>query len=1315
MILDTTVDTNHPRRNEGEAAKDGAGLSSGELGVWPQDKGARKRLRRAVAEISNVEKVTDKVCEECGQLYVMRSLVPPYRRPPTIGIPREQKGVMLESMRRGEGGVWAQAEECKWRGNKALLAWPPPISPLPPHWVNSIGEPGVKQQKSREIRSGPPRTRESTSDVLRMKAARTAGHFPEVMTAAPSVESDEENGFGMDRLGFPTERRPTAYRRVMKTELSPDFEVWLKSHSNMIGHQADSPERLQEAKLLLETWRDLFCEHISQMPKTDIIQHRIPTYKNAIPRVAKPSLYTAEELLFQKKMIPELIEAGIIARCESPWSAKTRFPRKSNGKLRMVHAFTGVNDVTVKSNYPMRRIEPILKDMAQPWVKYNFRTDAANGYWAVGVWPAHCYKLAFSSSEGQMCYLRMGQGCTGGPATYSRLKDIVTGPIPEPHPEPSLSQAMKHVCFNHFVDDDCGGAETFSSLVEFLHNHYFPRLAWAKLTLNPAKCEFFIAKVHILGHQRDEKGIRPSEDKLGMFREWPTPKNKEELLKFTYMLPFLRNYIPGRADLTTVLKSAILEEVIKTKVNGKTKTTRIPKGLEWKKNHQEAFDKIKQAVLENACAGGQNHVQYHLCTDASKTGAGGVLFQLPTEPPGTIMTKDLLDKLKIVSFLSFQFTEVQQRYHTTERETLAVIKCLAEVRWLVKGPEYPIMLYTDHQALLKCLKSEDSTGRLARWQLALSEYDLDIFHVPGKDITIADGLSRLEGYPSAPPTPHEVNDTAFMADDNIELTEGGQGTEANEWETRWEEWLDDPWYADIVEAQGLQARAKGVLAEVEETIVKGKAKRFVMIDNHPERNELAYVERSGQWARCLHESEVPQALRLLHNIHGHFSDQITTRRCIGKFFWPSRNKDIKYFCRTCPQCQMLGPLRPSQGLLPIVQLQPWDCFGTDYMGPITPVAESGARFIIIGVDYMSRFLVARAVPEATSANTVSFFHQEVADKFGWPRAVYHDNGSHFKRHFTAKLEQMGVKQMTAPITHPSSVGLAERYVQLLLNCYRAVLQHHPEMIMKWDEYLKGIVNSINTRMIRVYGFSPAQILFGFEPRYVPGADNFEDTIRSKSIERVIREGLEDGMSIEEAAYESRLACIDEWRQDAVDRRFKEASKLAEKTDKGIPPPEKGDLVRLRRLDQDNQKSHKLEPRWEGPYIVDKVSAHGRSLWLKDITSGMIKGRYHVNDTQVYAERKAFEVDDDNWRSISQRNEIVRVKVREWMRKRTAAKKAENHQKGLDSTEEVFNPNNDRSDPQWWEQKYEGLGGYGDESAWNWWRQRGKVIDMHTLT
>ena len=93
-----------------------------------------------------------------------------------------------------------------------------------------------------------------------------------------------------------------------------------------------------------------------------------------------------------------------------------------------------------------------------------------------------------------------------------------------------------------------------------------------------------------------------------MFREWPAPTTKEELLKFTYMLPFLRNYIPGRADLTTILKTTIIEEVKKAKVDGKMRTTRTVTGFEWTKVHQDAFDRIKKAVLENACSGGQDDV-----------------------------------------------------------------------------------------------------------------------------------------------------------------------------------------------------------------------------------------------------------------------------------------------------------------------------------------------------------------------------------------------------------------------------------------------------------------------------------------------------------------------------------------------------------------------------------------------------------------------------------------------------------------------------------------------------------------------------------
>lgn len=92
-------------------------------------------------------------------------------------------------------------------------------------------------------------------------------------------------------------------------------------------------------------------------------------------------------------------------------------------------------------------------------------------------------------------------------------------------------------------------------------------------------------------------------------------------------------------------------------------------------------------------------------------------------------------------------------------------------------------------------------GRISRWQLALSEFDLDIHHLPGKELAIADGLSRIQGYPSAPARTFETDMQAFIAEEPAEdrqFTAGDRSTDdpgsRNAEENRerdWKEWLDD--------------------------------------------------------------------------------------------------------------------------------------------------------------------------------------------------------------------------------------------------------------------------------------------------------------------------------------------------------------------------------------------------------------------------------------------------------------------------------------------------------------------------------------------
>ena len=1181
---------------------------------WPKEslplnrKARRKVLKasRILEEVhaAEINRHTKSLPDLQGKCYWMAP------RPPAVrtdyhqqagGTPAQfsnEYGTYNRGMERRQG-VWVLTGNDSWTPNENRWGQLPAVLK---QWLEKKRSKGgvVKESEEVPIRSSPlVRWADTTTQERRYQQRKRNGGFAETMAASdlPGFIPQEEAEFGSGSLKFPVERRPNEFRRKMLTAGSPEFRKWLERFPEMIGDLADTPERQETAVRLLNTWQDVFCEDVRSMPATDLVTHRIPTYKEVIPKKVRQPLYTQEEMKWQRTHFKSLTDAGIIAKCQSPWSAKTRFPRKRDSdKLRMVHAFIPINDATIKAQYTMRRMEPVLHDISQSHIKCLFQADASNGYWAVPLHPEHAYKSAFSSAFGQMCYLRMGQGLTGSPGTYARLKDIATGDIPEPNPEPALSDVSSNTTFNHFVDDDIGGADTFEELVEFLHNHYFPRLLWARLTISPAKSKFFVEKLRILGFTRDNTGIRPSADKLAAMREYPTPVDAPSLERFIYMLPFLRSFIPGRADLTTIMKRAIIDEVTIKVIKGRKTKVRTVVDFVWGPEQQPAFETAKEAILKNTTSGGDPDIQYHLSTDASKFGAGGCLFQLYNTPEGTIMSLDHVDNMRVVMYMSFRFLPPEINYHTTEREALAVLRSLEESRWLVLGAKHPIKVYTDHQALMTTLRADTSSSRIARWQLRLSEYNMEIHHVPGKEMAIADGLSRINGPPAytVPEDTAEFSLPAFSVEGAMAESTTADDATDELWRQEWADWLGEPWYSRIIEHKK-SGEFSGVtnLGQSERRIIQTRAKRFVLIEG--DTPELAYRERSGKLSKCLHPGEVQRALEILHNVHGHFSTEITIQRSMGKFWWPTRRQDIEKFCKTCINCQCLGTLRPTQGLLPILHLQPLDCMGIDYIGPFSPIAKSGARFIVIVVDYATRYLWAMSLPVSNSVNTIEFFIRCISNIFGWPRVIYSDNGKHFMGAFDEKLKEMGVKHVWAPVSHPSSVGLAERYVRIVVEGLRAMIMHSAEYLFEWDKFLPYVVNAANTRLIRIFGYSPAHMLFGFDPKFVAGVDTFENEIRSKAVAASVETWIAKGHTMAEAAFEARLASLDEIRRLAIDRVFEEQQNVAEKTERSGHSAQEGDLVLLRRLWKSKQHSYKLSPPFEGPYIVTKVEQHQKSL------------------------------------------------------------------------------------------------------------------------
>ena len=122
-----------------------------------------------------------------------------------------------------------------------------------------------------------------------------------------------------------------------------------------------------------------------------------------------------------------------------------------------------------------------------------------------------------------------------------------------------------------------------------------------------------------------------------------------------------------------------------------------------------------------------------------------------------------------------------------------------------------------------------------------------------------------------------------------------------------------------------------------------------------------------------------------------------------------------------------------------------------------------------------------SIKKADQVSTMRALLDHVIPVVGWPLTVYSHNGSHFTGSLISQMwSDHGVIHFTSAISHPQSVGLSERYVQMLmgrirLSCISLGTSRY------WSKEIRNVFLAMNTQRARLHGYSPAEILLGFNP------------------------------------------------------------------------------------------------------------------------------------------------------------------------------------------------------------------------------------------
>ncbi|UYV80773.1 K02A2.6-like [Cordylochernes scorpioides] len=645
-----------------------------------------------------------------------------------------------------------------------------------------------------------------------------------------------------------------------------------------------------------------------------------------------------------KEQLDQMVEKGVIEKVEQPtdWCAPMVIvPKPSSNDLRICVDLTALNKFVKREHYPIPSVEYTLAQMGG--AKLFSKLDANSGFWQIPLSEESSNLTTFLTPFGRYRFKRLPFGISSAPEVFQRKMS-------------NLLESQSGV--NCHMDDIVIWGATQEEHDERLRC-VLRKLQDSGLTLNKEKCIFSVKEIKFLGHLITERGVLPDPNKVQAIREFPSPSSISEVRRFLGMVNFTGKFIP---DLPTILYP--LNQLLVKRNDWR-----------WDSAQEEAFEKVKKLLSTSpALTLFDPNLPTTVSADASSYGLGAVLLQKSED-----------GYQKAVAYASRTMSETEKRWAQIEKESLAIVWACEKFQDYLMGNTFSIG--TDHKPLIPIFSTknlDEMTPRIQRLRLRMMRYSYSIHHTPGKDIVVADALSR-----SPIKISHEKDLENEICSFVQQITSCPPFKDKN---------MKEIWQYQNEER---------VCREIKDYCEKG----------WPTKNELS-AEAKAFWCLRYEMSVIdgllmrnsriyiPNSLRskVLNSLHeGHLGIE----KCRGR----ARSSE-----RSNPQQPLIVSDFPSR---------PWEKVGIDHF------YLKGKYYLLIA-DYYSRFPELALLEDQTTHSTIMHC-KSIFSRHGIPEEVRSDNGLQFGLEFKKFAKEYGFHHITSSPRFPQSNGFIESMVKNIKN------------------------------------------------------------------------------------------------------------------------------------------------------------------------------------------------------------------------------------------------------------------------------------------
>ncbi|RVW70315.1 Pol polyprotein [Vitis vinifera] len=278
----------------------------------------------------------------------------------------------------------------------------------------------------------------------------------------------------------------------------------------------------------------------------------------------------------------------------------------------------------------------------------------------------------------------------------------------------------------------------------------------------------------------------------------------------------------------------------------------------------------------------------------------------------------------------------------------------------------------------------------------------------------------------------------------------------------------------------------------------------------------------------------------------------------------SADRVMREFVQRCPECLIHGDLIhvPPSELHALTSPWPFLVWGIDIIGKISPKSSSGHEFILVAIDYFTKWVEAASYARLTSSGVASFIRSHIICRYGVPHELISNRGVHFRAEVDALVQRHGIRHHRSSTYRPQTNEVVEA------------------------------ANKNIKRILRKMAATPYSLVYGME------------AVLPVEIEMgSLRVALEQQIPETEWAQArfDQLNLLDERRLRAADHVRAYQRKMARAFKKRVKPRPLyvGDLVLrvIRGLIRDPRG--KFRPSWSRPYFIRELSPEG-AAWLMDL-------------------------------------------------------------------------------------------------------------------